>query len=106
MTRRRLVGGWLAVSALGSTLGSTLGSALGSTLGAGCGVDGCFVRGTRVRTPEGWRSIETLAVGSMVLAFDRATGVTSARRVVRTFVAQSDELASPADDRLAPVRRR
>jgi len=43
--------------------------------GAGLGGAGCFAAGTLVTTPDGRLPIETLEVGSTVLAFDDSTGI-------------------------------
>ena len=42
---------------------------------------GCFEEGTLVATPDGLRPIEEIAVGDLVLAYDPATGETSAQAV-------------------------
>ncbi|HEY1098379.1 MAG TPA: Hint domain-containing protein, partial [Myxococcota bacterium] len=40
-------------------------------LNSGCFAgDSCFVRGTKVRTPDGDKNIEDLVVGDDVLAYD------------------------------------
>ncbi len=53
----------------------------------------CLARGTRVKTPRGWRRIEELGIGDEVYAFDHETGelvetvVTATRSVRREVVA-------------------
>ena len=52
----------------------------------------CFVAGTPIRTPEGWKAIEELKVGEWVLSrSDKdAEGEVRARRVVQTFLRYAD----------------
>lgn len=56
----------------------------------------CFVAGTRLATPEGWRGIETLAVGDLVMTQDH--GFERVRWIGRTTV--------PAVGALVPIRIR
>jgi hypothetical protein len=61
-------------------LGPLLGSALATFLLA-CDGDSCFVRGSRVLTPKGWRPIESLAEGDEVTSFDPDRGAVAVRRI-------------------------
>ena len=46
----------------------------------------CFVAGTLVRTLEGYRPIEDIRVGDLVLAWNENTGELGYRRVTNTFI--------------------
>lgn len=61
-------------------LGPFLGSALATFLLA-CDGDSCFVRGSRVLTPKGWRPIESLAEGDEVTSLDPERGAVVVRRI-------------------------
>lgn len=56
----------------------------------------CFVAGTRLATPEGWRPIETLAVGDLVMTQDH--GMRPIRWIGST--------TCPAEGAFAPIRIR
>lgn len=58
-----------------------------------CDDDSCFVRGTRVLTPGGWRAIEELEVGDEVVSFDTASKVVLVRRVARLLRSQVSRVA-------------
>jgi hypothetical protein len=49
-------------------------------------MEGCFVAGTVVLTPDGERPIESLLPGDEVTAHDMASGATASQRVARSFV--------------------
>lgn len=49
-------------------------------------MEGCFVAGTLVLTPDGTRVIESLRPGDVVTAYDLASGVTADHRLNRAFV--------------------
>ena len=80
-----------------------LSSALGLSLGA---CTSCVARGARVRTPNGRRRIEDLAVGDWVLSLDPETGelvpgpitaIRSARREVMLLSAAGHDLRVTTD---------
>ncbi|WP_027156688.1 RHS repeat-associated core domain-containing protein [Methylobacter luteus] len=50
------------------------------------GVCPCFAAGTPVATPDGFRPIESIKVGDLIISRDEVTGKLSKRRVVRTFI--------------------
>jgi len=60
--------------------------------GAACGTSSCFVRGTRVVTPKGFRRIEDLAVGDEVYSLDVEARRPVVRKVERLLRAESTEL--------------
>ena len=53
----------------------------------------CFVEGTMVLTAAGLVSIESIAVGDMVIASDPETGETTEKEVKNTFINETEELA-------------
>jgi hypothetical protein len=57
-----------------------LGASLVALLACGDD-DSCFVRGSRVLTPSGWRAIETLAEGDEITSFDPERNVPVVRRI-------------------------
>lgn len=58
-----------------------------------CTEDSCFVRGTRVLTPTGWRPIEELAVGDDVLSYDTSTKAVVVRKVAQLLRATASRVA-------------
>ena len=52
----------------------------------------CFVAGTAVLTSIGARNIETVQPGDLVWAWDEDTGDVSLKKVVETYVNETDEL--------------
>lgn len=52
----------------------------------------CFVEGTLVETESGSLPIETVVAGMMVYSYNTETGETALKRVVQTFINESDEL--------------
>jgi hypothetical protein len=52
----------------------------------------CFVAGTKVSTENGLAAIETIKPGDMVWAEDSETGEKALKKVVQTFVNETDEL--------------
>ena len=52
----------------------------------------CFVAGTAVLTSIGAKSIETVQPGDLVWAWDEDTGDVSLKKVVETYVNETDEL--------------
>ncbi|MBR1815482.1 MAG: Hint domain-containing protein, partial [Lachnospiraceae bacterium] len=54
---------------------------------------GCFVAGTKVKTPEGEKNIEDIKVGDEVYAYNSDTEETDIKKVLQTFVHESDEIA-------------
>lgn len=52
----------------------------------------CFVEGTKVLSSEGYIAIEDIAVGDYVWAEETATGEKALKKVVNTFINQTDEL--------------
>ncbi len=58
-----------------------------------CGDDSCFVRGTRVLTPSGWRAIEELEVGDEVVSYDTVSKVVLVRKVARLLRSQVSRVA-------------
>lgn len=57
------------------------GGAAGALALAGCSMDSCFVRGTRVLTPNGFEPIESLGVGDEIVSYSL-----SEKRTVRRAV--------------------
>jgi len=56
-------------------------------------VDGiCFVEGTLVYTDEGHEAIETIETGDYVWAWDENTNTTALKRVVETYINETEEL--------------
>ena len=53
----------------------------------------CFVAGTKVKTPDGDKNIEDIAIGDEVYAYDAETGETGIKHVLRTKVSDATELA-------------
>lgn len=58
-----------------------------------CDEDSCFVRGTRVLTPQGWRAIESLARGDEVQSYDTLTKAVVTRKVARLISSQTTQVA-------------
>jgi hypothetical protein len=58
--------------------------------------DSCFVRGTRILTPTGWRPIESLQPGDAVMSFDPAERRLVAREVAKVLRAEADILLDVA----------
>src|SRR5215216_6008033 len=58
-----------------------------------CGEDSCFVRGTRVLTPSGWRPIEELTLGAEVLSYDTLSKEVVVRKVSRLLTALASRVA-------------
>ncbi|TGL25282.1 hypothetical protein EHQ47_04940 [Leptospira bourretii] len=52
----------------------------------------CFVAGTKVHTKEGLKNIEDIRVGDLVLSKSDETGEVSYRKVVETFIRQTDAI--------------
>jgi hypothetical protein len=52
----------------------------------------CFVAGTAVITLTGSKAIEAIQAGDIVLSENELTGETGYKRVVQTFVSETDEL--------------
>ncbi|MDI1479249.1 Hint domain-containing protein [Polyangium sp. y55x31] len=61
-------------------------------MGASCYLSQCFVRGTRIVTPHGFRSIEELAVGDEVYSFDVETRQVVVRKVGKLIRARAPEI--------------
>ncbi|MFD2024232.1 polymorphic toxin-type HINT domain-containing protein [Promicromonospora aerolata] len=94
-----IAGAALSLIGLGAAAKAATGIAKGiskGTLRSGknCkfGFGQCFVAGTLIRTPDGPRPIETIAVGDKVWAHDLATGRDELQLVVETFVRTTTEL--------------
>lgn len=60
--------------------------------GAACGTDSCFVRGTRIVTPRGFRRIEELDYGDEVFSLDLERRAPVVRRVARVLRATATEV--------------
>jgi hypothetical protein len=52
----------------------------------------CFVKGTLVHTATGLKPIEEIVVGEMVLSWDEKTGKNEYKKVLNTFVRNTDQL--------------
>ena len=57
-----------------------------------CKNGACFVAGTLILTSEGYKKIEDIEEGDVVIATDPDTGETTEKKVVDTFVNESDQL--------------
>lgn len=57
-----------------------------------CGEDSCFIPGTRVLTPSGWRAIETMQPGEAILSYSLGEQRLVSRTVRRVFAATTDRL--------------
>lgn len=57
-----------------------------------CGGDSCFIPGTRVLTPSGWRAIETLRPGDTIVSYSLGEERLVSRAVRRVFSATTDRL--------------
>ena len=57
-----------------------------------CKNGACFVAGTLILTSEGYKKIEDIEEGDVVIATDPDTGETTEKKVVETFVNESDQL--------------
>ena len=62
----------------------------------------CFLRGTRIRTSDGFRAIETLAVGDLLPT--QFSGMAPIRRIVSFTVHQDETGRWPDDCRLVRIR--
>jgi hypothetical protein len=60
----------------------------GECLGGLCLNGACFVAGTPVATPSGWRPIEEVAVGDAILSRSERSGAIVVSRVVRALVTE------------------
>ena len=58
----------------------------------------CFVAGTQIKTDDGSSAIEDIREGDCVLATNPETGETEYKRVVQTFVNETDELVDVTID--------
>ncbi len=58
----------------------------------------CIAEGTNIATPDGPRSVQELAVGDAVLAFDVATGRRHVTKVQAVWQSFSEQLVQVADD--------
>ena len=65
---------------------------ISSAASQGYGHGVCFVAGTLIQTQEGSLPIEDIEIGMLVYAYDPNTGETALKKVVDTFVRESDEL--------------
>ncbi|MBQ8924136.1 MAG: glycohydrolase toxin TNT-related protein [Lachnospiraceae bacterium] len=54
---------------------------------------GCFIAGTKVKTPEGEKNIEDIKAGDEVYAYNPDTEETDVKKVLQTFVHESSEIA-------------
>lgn len=61
----------------------------------GGGKGGCFAAGTLINVPGGYKAIELIQVGDLVISFDE-TGKLSENRVTHTFEHEDDELIEVA----------
>lgn len=52
----------------------------------------CFVAGTLIQTEDGAVPIENVSIGTMVLAWDENTGKVAVKKVVETYVNETNEL--------------
>lgn len=75
----------------GAATGYMTGAITGFITG-GLTSDVCFVAGTSVLTASGHVAIETVKIGDMVWAEDPETGEKALKRVVQTFVNETNEL--------------
>ncbi len=63
----------------------------------------CFVAGTEIWTPEGYRAIEELEVGDEVYAYDHESGEIVIERIEETLVRFTDELIGVRADSSEPL---
>jgi hypothetical protein len=64
--------------------------------GSGGNDASCFVRGTRILTPTGWRPIESLQPGDAVMSFDPTERRLVAREVAKVYRAEANILLDVA----------
>ena len=69
-----------------------IGTAICGAYSTAKGGNICFVAGTLVRSEQGAIPIESVAVGTMVWAWDEETGTVGLRKVVETYINETDEL--------------
>ena len=69
-----------------------IGTSICGSYYAAKGGNVCFVAGTLVQTEQGAIPIETVTVGTMVWAWDEETGDVALKKVVETYVNETDEL--------------
>jgi hypothetical protein len=80
-----------------------LGGSLSTLLGSGADVDGyrengkfhprtCFTKGTLVHTINGLKAIEEVKIGDVVLSWDEKTKTNSYKKVLNTFVRNTDQI--------------
>ena len=58
----------------------------------GLEMQACFVAGTLITTADGFKPIEEIEVGDLVLSENEITGEVALKRVAKTFVHESNEL--------------
>lgn len=101
LSRRHLIKAiGIAVGALNASLpGKARAQSQGD--GQGWGWGHCFLRGTLVRGTDGYRPIETLAVGDLLPA--RFSGTAAIRKLIRYTVRRDDSGSWPEDCRLVRI---
>ena len=69
-----------------------IGTAICGAYSTAKGGNICFVAGTLVRSEQGAIPIESVSVGTMVWAWDEETGTVGLKKVVETYINETDEL--------------
>jgi len=94
VTHRITTGSWEGAeeAAINGAVDGYMGGAISGFISGGLTSKVCFVAGTAVLTATGIVAIETIEAGDYVWASDPETGEVALKRVVQTFVNQTDEL--------------
>ena len=106
-------GSWVSLSpsALSTSMLASAFSGGGGTSGGGGGGGGCVPAGTPVLTEKGWKAVETVKIGDMLVGFDDVTlrpiitevtnFFTYEKRQLMTVVTENGAIVCSTDHRLA-----